>query len=201
MSLIIYVIIDIWNQFVYTIGMIKYILLGFLHYKPMTGYEMKQMIDNSTAHFWHAYHSQIYTMLRQMEGDGLVSSTYIQEEGQPSRRVYTLSAAGKADFDAWLEQPMTDMSPVKEELLVRLFFSGQRKKEGLLAELKMQRKLHQQKLEVYGGLDPCAGDDMDVPPGLEGEAVFWKATLSMGIQYEEMYLRWLDETIHMVENL
>ena len=47
--------------------MIKFILLGFLNYQQMTGYELKQFMDESIAHFWHAYHSQIYTSLRQME--------------------------------------------------------------------------------------------------------------------------------------
>jgi len=193
-----YVIIDTYDVWLYTICMIKYILLGFLHYKPMTGYEMKQMLDHSTAHFWHAHHSQIYTTLRQMEAEGLVSSAFIQEEGQPNRRVYTLSDPGRQDFTRWLEQPMTEMSPVKEELLVHLFFSAKRKKEDVLAELRLQRQLHQQKLSEYQSIK--VGNDADALCELSAEVPFWNATLSMGIQFEEMYIRWLDETIQMVEN-
>jgi PadR family transcriptional regulator, regulatory protein AphA len=84
--------------------MIKFILLGFLNYQPMTGYELKQAIDSSTSHFWHAHHSQIYTTLRQMEQEGLVTSVYIQEESQPNRRVYTISDVGKQALSDWLEQ-------------------------------------------------------------------------------------------------
>ena len=44
--------------------MLKYVLLGFLNYTPMTGYELKQFMDESTANFWHAKQSQIYTTLK-----------------------------------------------------------------------------------------------------------------------------------------
>jgi len=41
--------------------MLKHAILGFLKYKPSTGYEIKQTMDKSTGHFWHAKQSQIYT--------------------------------------------------------------------------------------------------------------------------------------------
>ena len=59
--------------------MIKYILLGLLNYQPMTGYDLKQTIDHSVSHFWHAYHSQIYTQLRQMEAERLAAASVAAE--------------------------------------------------------------------------------------------------------------------------
>ena len=181
--------------------MIQYILLGMLNYQSMTGYDLKQMIDQSISHFWHAYHSQIYTTLRQMEQDALVSSVFIREEGQPDRRVYTITDAGKAALSAWLDQSMTEMTPIKEELLVRLFFSARREPEKVLAELILQRSLHQEKLADYHRI----ADEFHRPehslPGLERDAHFWRATLELGIHYEETYLEWLQQTIHLIEGL
>jgi PadR family transcriptional regulator AphA len=84
--------------------MIKFILLGFLNYQPMTGYDLKQTIDETSAHFWHAYHSQIYTTLRKMEEDGLVTSQFVQEDNAPDRRIYTITASGKKAVKAWLDK-------------------------------------------------------------------------------------------------
>lgn len=180
--------------------MIKYILLGFLNYQPMTGYDLKQMIDHSTAHFWHAHHSQIYTTLRQMEHDGLVTSQFIYEEGQPNRRMYTISEAGKTELKAWLEQPLMEMTSIKENLLVRIFFSGQREPEKVLTELSLQLELHRQKRETYRMLVEI--DEQEIKhPHLRRDAAFWSATLNMGIRYEEAYIGWLEDTIRMVENL
>ncbi len=144
-----YVIIYICPFICYTACMIKYILLGFLNYQSMTGYEIKQTMDHSVSHFWHAYHSQIYTTLRQMEADGLVVSEFMHSEGQPDRRVYSLTDAGRAEFKTWLDQSLTEMSPIKEELILRLFFSAGRDKNSVLAELHLQRELHQKKLTEY----------------------------------------------------
>ena len=52
--------------------MLKYALLGFLHYGPMSGYELKRRMDNSITHFWHAKLSQIYTTLKDLQAGGLV---------------------------------------------------------------------------------------------------------------------------------
>jgi PadR family transcriptional regulator, regulatory protein AphA len=182
--------------------MIKYILLGFLNYQPMTGYEIKQTLDHSVSHFWHAYHSQIYTTLRQMEADALVVSEFIHTEGQPDRRVYSLTDVGRAELKAWLDQPLTEMSPIKEELILRLFFSAGRDKNSVLAELYLQRELHQKKLNEYHGIE--AGEieeNAKTYPQLARDAKFWKMTLNMGMRYEEMYLGWLNQTIQEIEGL
>jgi PadR family transcriptional regulator AphA len=173
---------------------IKFILLGFLNYQPLTGYDLKQSIDSSTSHFWHAHHSQIYTTLRQMEQDQLVTSVYIKEESQPDRRVYTITEAGKQALTDWLRQSMTEATQIKEELLVRVFFSARRDPRDVMAELRLQRQLHQEKLAAYRQIT-------QTPPGLERDQIFWKATLDLGTRYEEMYLGWLNDTIHLVEEL
>jgi len=182
--------------------MIKYILLGFLNYQPMTGYEIKQTLDHSVSHFWHAYHSQIYTTLRQMEADALVVSEFIHGEGQPDRRVYSLTDAGRAEFKAWLDQPLTEMSPIKEELILRLFFSARRDKNSVLAELIMQRELHQKKLSEYRTIEVSdIEENAKTHPEMQRDAIFWKMTLNMGISYEKMYIDWLDRTIQEIEGL
>src|SRR5215216_1138048 len=106
--------------------MLKYILLGFLKYRAMTGYELKSIMDESTMHFWHAYHSQIYTTLRKLEADGLVSSELEDGYDHLTRRTYTLTEAGRTELSAWLNTPLTETVPEKEDLLVRIFFSAER---------------------------------------------------------------------------
>ena len=61
--------------------MLKYVLLGFLNYTPMTGYELKQFMDESTANFWHAKQSQIYTTLKKLEEEGMLESHILKQDG------------------------------------------------------------------------------------------------------------------------
>lgn len=181
--------------------MLKYILLGFLQYNPMTGYDLKAQLATSTMHFWHAYHSQIYTTLRTLEEDGLLESV-MTDETPLGKRIYSITASGRAALDEWLAQPQTRVSPSKHELLVRLFFSGRRDKAAILDELRIQRRLHQDVLATYQQF-PTQG--WDNPPGSEtrtaSEPFFWLATLDYGQRYEEMYIAWLDDLIAQLEAL
>lgn len=183
--------------------MLKYILLGFLNYGSMSGYDLKTMMDQSTMHFWHAYHSQIYTTLRKLEDDGAVQSeTTDDDEGRLNRRVYTLTDAGRADLLSWLAQPLEELPQVKEELLLKLFFSAQRDKESLLDELHYQRRLHAQKQTYYRQLDADhLAKAMGAPPQMSRDAQFWTMTLEFGKSYEDMYLHWLDGVIAKIEHL
>ena len=180
--------------------MIKYILLGFLNYAPMTGYDLKQLIDESCGHFWHAHHSQIYTTLRKMEKDGLVTSHFEQQDSAPDRRIYTITAQGKDEFRLWLNTTLTEPSPIKEELLVHTFFSARRDPQDVLTELRLQREQHLQKAAEYQAIQSHIRCEPPQFPGAEQEAKFWQLTLNMGIRYEEMYLAWLDETIQFIEH-
>lgn len=185
--------------------MLKYILLGFLNYQPMTGYDLKRLVDDSTAHFWHAYHSQIYTTLRKMEQDGLVTSVIDDSDEKLERRIYEITEQGKSQLKQWLGRTLTELPPSKDGLLVRLFFSGSRDPEEVLDELRFQRQLHQQQLELYQQIKPeeypAKFEPTDDRVNFEREAKFWRITLENGRSYEQMYLKWLDETIAKLESL
>ena len=180
--------------------MIKNILLGLLNYFPMSGYDLKRMIDESTAHFWHAHHSQIYTSLREMEKDGWVSSQFIKNESLPDRRVYTLTEEGKKVLKEWLDKPMIELPPIKDEFIVRIFFSANRDKEKIRSELIVQQQLHQEHLAEYHQLESHMTKEIsENHPVLSRDAQFWQATLSMGKRYENAYLDWLAELIKLVD--
>ena len=179
--------------------MLKYVLLGFLQYKPQTGYELKQEMDRSTAYFWHAKQSQIYTTLKKLEEEGVVTSHIEAQAERPDRRVYAITAAGETDLEEWLERPLTDIEPRKETLLVKLFFSACLDKTTLLTHLRLQRDLHQQQYLLYRDeIAPHLQAQFD-DPDIGRDARLWDATRRMGELFEETMVRWLDETIAMIE--
>lgn len=51
---------------------LRYILLGLLSKKKMTGYELNQSFKNEIGEFWQAKHSQIYPELAKMEEQGII---------------------------------------------------------------------------------------------------------------------------------
>ncbi len=181
--------------------MLKYVILGALSYQPMSGYNLKQFTDRSTSNFWHAELSQIYLTLKALEKDGLATSTAVPQEGRPERRVYALTDSGRQALEDWLRIPFTGIDQYKDTLLLKLFFSARIGKEAILAQLHLQRGLHQQLIDQFQTetADSIAQTAEKVPE-LRKDALLWDATRRFGEMTEETYLRWLDETIQMVEN-
>lgn len=180
--------------------MLKYVLLGSLRYRPLSGYQLKQFVDSSAKHFWYAQTSQIYRTLNALEAEGLLTSKIQGQEDRPDRRLYHLTEAGQADLQAWLAQPMTEIAPTKDELLVRLFFSAQLDKTTVLTQLRLQRSLHQQQLTLLRTeIVQQIKDSAERHPALQRDAMLWEASRRLGELSEETYIRWLDETIQRIE--
>lgn len=180
--------------------MLKYGLLGFLNYGSLSGYDLKRIMDTSTTNFWHADLSQIYRTLKALEVEGAITSQIEAQEERPDRRVYSITDKGRAELKTWLNTPLTETSPLKEMLLFKLFFSADEDPQIILTQLRLQRSLHVQKLMQYEGQTLADIEDNVVFMGASpGHALFWDATRRAGVLYEEMYIRWIDETINRIE--
>ena len=180
--------------------MLKFALLGALGYQPMSGYDLKQFTDRSTSNFWHAELSQIYLTLKALEKEGLITSSAVPQSARPDRKVYTITPAGQKALQSWLNEPFTDIDQYKDTLLLKLFFSARVERETLLAQLRLQRGLHQKLVDGYNAeTADLIAQSVEAHPELRKDALLWEATRRFGQSIEETYLRWLDETIQMVE--
>lgn len=180
--------------------MLKYALLGFLNYFPMTGYELESYMSATTAYFWHAKLSQIYTTLKKLEEEGLLRSQVEPQEERPDRRVYSVTEAGRKELLGWLQEPLTELEPKKDALLLKVFFAAQAGKETVLTQLRLQLRLHERQLQYYREQTPALIErTVGEFPQLADDGLLWEASRRHGELYEEMYVRWLDETIHKIE--
>jgi PadR family transcriptional regulator, regulatory protein AphA len=180
--------------------MLKFALLGALNYQPMSGYDLKQFTDRSISNFWHAELSQIYVTLKALEKDGLITSSAISQASRPDRRVYTITDKGKQTLNGWLNTPFTEIDQYKDTLLLKLFFSASTGRDAILAQLYLQRSLHQKLVDQYQTeTADIIAKTVEHAPQLRQDALLWEATRRFGELAEEVYLRWLDETIQMVE--
>ncbi len=180
--------------------MLEYVILGTLNYAPMTGYELKQFMDSSTNHFWHAKQSQIYRTLKKLEEQVWVISQVEAQESRPDRRLYTITPAGHDTLQKWLAQPIIDIEPTKSIILLKLFFSASLGKEIILTQLRLQRTLHQQLAQEYTDESKTLIAQTAVEmPQLAKDTLLWDSTRRFGELLEEMIITWLDETISRIE--
>ena len=179
---------------------LKYALLGFLSYQPMTGYDLKQRFDLSIYHFWNAKLSQIYPTLTRMKEEGLLTMDVEFQDDKPNRKVYHLTNSGRDELRRWLLEP-EDAPQLRIAFLIKVFFAGMLKKDDILAQLEHQLALHQAQLVDYQETVRNHIDESIEATGMKRDGEFWELTLEMGIKFEEGWIEWCEETIETIEGM
>lgn len=102
----------------------KMAVLGLVCHKPMTGYDIKKTIGQSTGIFWSESYGQIYPTLKKLTREGLAIVRQSEKRGSASKIIYEPTAKGRQTIKTWLEQP-AKTNIVRSEILLKIFFGGQ----------------------------------------------------------------------------
>jgi PadR family transcriptional regulator, regulatory protein AphA len=175
---------------------LEHAILGLLNYEPMTGYEIKKMIDLSINHFWPAVQSQIYKTLARMEADEWLSMETIPQEVHPPRKVYSITPKGREEFLRWLEMPQS-CGETRISWLVQIFFAGQMDDEKVLCVLRHLLTEVQGRLRGYASIPEDNRDSMENDP--PRDKFFWMLTVDYGVAQSISQLHWLEKVIRAVE--
>jgi PadR family transcriptional regulator AphA len=179
---------------------LKHALLGFLNYRSMTGYQLKQHFDESVRNFWNASLSQIYPTLSQMKDEGLLTMEIKYQDSSPNAKVYQITDRGRTELQRWLAEPM-ESQPYRNAFLVKIFFGANiDDRDAIIAQLKQHLERCEQKLENFRGvLNQLAAARSG--ESLSRDAVFWSLTVDFGIKSEEAAIAWYRESIKKLEEM
>jgi DNA-binding PadR family transcriptional regulator len=167
-------------------------ILAVLANRSCSGYDLAKQFDGSVGFFWHATHQQIYRELTKLEESGWVDLEVMRQDGKPDRKCYSINPAGKAHLRSWIVQPIVELAPTKEELLVKLFVGHLVPAAELVELLQQQRSLHIEKLATYESIEQ---QFLAAPETLSIELRCQYLTLRAGIHNERGWLAWFDEAI------
>jgi len=140
------------------------VILGMLKLGVPTGYDIKKVIDSSTRFFWTASFGQIYPELKRLEKDGLVRSRQ-EPRGKVKRTVYELTPKGEQALRDWLTDSEDVLFEIRDESLLRLFFSDMLSKDEVLANVRMQQQVFELVLARFREIEVEARADIE--QGLE----------------------------------
>ena len=99
-----------------------YVVLGMIRLGARSGYQIKQMVDQSIRFFWTISQVQIYPSLVQLERAGLITGRSAQR-GRRRRRDHEITEAGEAALQNWLRRPEPMPFELRDIGLVKLFFA------------------------------------------------------------------------------
>lgn len=177
---------------------LKHAILGFLNYKPATGYELKAIFDNSVRHFWPADQAQIYRTLSDLTREGLATIEVVVQEDRPNRKVYSINQAGREELRRWLTTPLSSPEP-RHAGLVQVFFAGQLSNAEVQAMFERAAEQTRQVLAVYDAI-PQQVEVYSCAVSSERESFFWMLTLEMGVRSMRTNLEWIESVIERLKS-
>jgi DNA-binding PadR family transcriptional regulator len=163
---------------------IQDVILGFIYEEPMSGYDIKQIMENSVSYFFDASFGAIYPALRKMEKEGLVEKQVIQQDGKPNRNLFAITESGKEQFQQYLNSPINP-TITRSDILIRIFFGRFTTKEKIQRWLEEEREKSQ---AMFDNLNRIA----EMYPEMEQHKRF---TLEFGIRQAEMILGMVAEEL------
>jgi DNA-binding PadR family transcriptional regulator len=170
--------------------MLRFAILGLVSKKPMYGYEIKKICEKTLSSFWNASLSQIYPELARLERDGLVARELVYQKTKPNRSVYSITQEGKKALKDWVESQVKEKF-VKDDFLLKFFFSEEEGKEALAKRLEEYKRLCQKKLDHL----------MEMKKELRVNLTFCQdLSLTNGIMHLKTDLSWIKMVLPMISS-
>lgn len=132
---------------------LNHVILGLLKREPLTGYEMKKIIQSTPFLYWSGNNNQIYKACAELLDEGYVTKEVQHQEDAPSKKIYTITEDGLAELKDWLLS-VTDEPILRKQILIKLVLANHLNRndlESLLAGyadvVKMQAALTERDLD------------------------------------------------------
>jgi PadR family transcriptional regulator, regulatory protein AphA len=168
----------------------KYAVLGMLSIEPMSGYDIKKLIEESISNFWTESYGQIYPVLKSLVAEKLVTKTVQKGVGKPDRHVYGLTAAGRKELRAWLAEGAAPKAE-RNEFLLKLFFGEEVEVSVNIRHVEQFREHQRGLFEKYKAIEQEIKTLYSGDPNLP----YWLMTVRYGQHVRQALLDWCDETL------
>jgi DNA-binding PadR family transcriptional regulator len=173
-----------------------FVILGILNMgggKPLSGYDIKQVIDGAISHFWAESYGQIYPVLKRLAADKLICAGAVKRAGR-KRSAYAITAKGRIEFSQWMQRS-PEHGPRRDELILKLFLGSKTEIPALIRHLVQRRDQAREMGDQYSGwLQMSQGKK-------ESDAPFQIITLRAGIAQAHAFVRWADESLAILRRI
>jgi DNA-binding PadR family transcriptional regulator len=141
----------------------EYVVLGLIaRYGAMSPYELKARVAESIGFFWPIPHAQLYRDPTRLADLGLLEET--PEATGRRRRIFAITAAGRAELARWLADDHTTETQIRDPALLKLALADLADAEVLVSLAAGQAAVHQRWLQEYGQrLEALSADDPATP--------------------------------------
>lgn len=174
----------------------RYAALGMLSIGAMSGYEIRQTMQQSTENFWSESDGQLYPTLATLTKQGLITCKTSETSGAREKKIYRITAKGTTELKKWLGQQAETQS-IRSEFMLKLFFGANVTPAINLEHVQAQRYQIKDALLRLEETKKHLAKEYKNSPHLP----YWLISVAQGIKVNEAKLIWCDETINTLEKM
>ncbi|CAN7763901.1 PadR family transcriptional regulator [Paenibacillus sp. LjRoot153] len=174
---------------------IRYALLSLLAREPLSGYDIKQHMNNRLGPFWKVGSNQVYPELAKMEGEGLLKLHVIEQHSyRPARKLYEITEEGREALILWTIEP-GGVENFRDDFLLKAYNSWLVEPEKMIAQIEDIKKQHQERLNAY--LDKVT-ELTQLQETLKNDDPIFSSisVVEFGVNYERLYIEWCENLIN-----
>ena len=140
---------------------LRHVILGLLVDSPEHAYALKQRLSPGLPREQQINDGVLYPLLAKLEAEGLARSEEQQGRAARTRRVYSATRAGRAEFRRWLRSEEDEAGAPLHELfvahpLVKLLFARHLDRAELRAKLDRHAERVTKRIEALEALEAVA---------------------------------------------
>lgn len=166
-------------------------ILGFLSWKPLSGYDLKKILSESDIFYWSGNNNQVYKSLLELQQDGLVSYQVHQQESLPAKKIYTLTEIGLTELQhSLLEMP--EVPELHKNFLIQLAWCELLSDEQLIELLERYESEVETRLKLYQGQAEAIGA---WPKRSKREVYLWRRIHQNLLDAFQTELAWTRQTM------
>jgi len=168
---------------------LAFALLGLIWQEPRSGYDLRKFFSSTPMISFSDSPGAIYPALHRLEQRGLVRGHVEERPGLRRRRIFQLTARGRAEFRRWQTQPVMRNDVVRnlDALMLRFAFMDQFAEKG--AALRFLKAFHKELAAYIPSLRKYLRSNREHMPQSGRLAV------ESGIQAYETQLRWTKDAM------
>lgn len=166
-----------------------YAILGMLSIAPMSGYDIRQTMQKSTANFWSESDGQLYPALRQLTTHKVIICK-VDSSSAREKKIYQITANGLTALKKWLAEKPETFS-VRNELMLKLFFGTNVSPDISLEHIQAHRYQTKMMIDQLTETKKQLVNEHESSPHFP----YWQMSIHYGIKLAEAKLQWCDEAI------
>ena len=167
---------------------IRHLVLGLLTQQSMSGYDVKRFLKSLSWLIDSPSFGSLYPTLHALRENGLVTVEVVPRQGKLSRKIYTITEAGRQALREWVDQPVAPGASLKTFVL-RLLLASNLSHIGLITHLQQRRSQVAAHCATLNQIAEALSGTMD-----SGQ----RLTFGYGLTLATAELTWLDSTLEQL---